>query len=228
MFTTPVAIPGTVSAVATASADDTCKLWLASTGERLDTLIQPLKECYAVAFSPNGKQVLSGGADNRVRIWQFVSRTKASINPQIEARFAHEGAVLQMQFTPDGTRLVTAADNRTIKVWETKGYTEIHLYEQQPALPIAMAVSADGREFFIGRSDGSLGRYEITRDAPTAERPVAPVAASSEPMPMPSEMMKTAEQEPNNTPAVATALTVPGIATGVVNSTSEGNVDVDC
>ncbi|HVJ86503.1 MAG TPA: c-type cytochrome domain-containing protein [Caulifigura sp.] len=214
--------------VATASADDTCKLWLAATGERLDTLIQPLKECYTVAFSPNGRQVLSGGADNRVRIWQFVSKKKPAINPQLEARFAHEGAILQMQFTPDGKRLVTAADNRTIKVWETKGYTEIHLFEPQPSLPISLAMAGNGREFFVGRSDGSLGRYEIPAQAPTAEQPAAPVVASAEPMPMPSEMQKVAEQEPNNAPAQATAITVPGIVTGVVQAATGNAADVDC
>jgi len=213
--------------VATASADDTCKVWLAATGERLDTLTQPLKECYTVAFSPNGKQVLSGGADNRVRIWQLLSRQKPAINPQIEARFAHEGAILQMAFIPDGSRLVTIADNRTIKVWETKKFTELHLYETQPALPISLAVAADGREFFVGRLDGSLGRYEIPQVTPAAESPAVAAVTSAAPMPMPSEMSRAAEQEPNNAPGVATRIAVPGVATGAVHNASGTEPDVD-
>lgn len=214
--------------IATASADDTCKLWLAATGERLDTLIQPLKECYAVAFSPNGRQVLSGGADNRVRIWKFVSKKKPAINPQIEARFAHEGAILQMQFSSDGSRLVTAADNRTIKVWETKRYTEAHVYEQQPALPASLAISSDGRQFFVGRLDGSIGQYDIPSETPAVEKQAVATLAAAEPMPIPSEMQTTAEQEPNHTPGAATVLAVPGIATGVVNATGDEPADIDC
>ncbi len=216
------------SVVATASADDTCKIWLAATGERLDTLIQPLKECYAVAFSPDGRQVLSGGADNRIRIWQFISRKKPAINPQTEARFAHEGAILQMAFSPDGSRLVTAADNRTIKVWETKNYTELKLFDAQPALPVALAIGADGKEFFIGRLDGSLTRFEIPQSAAPQDAAAAPVVAVVEPMPMPSTMASTAEQEPNNDPATATPLAIPAIATGVVHSPADGKADVDC
>jgi WD40 repeat protein len=215
------------SLVATASADDTCKVWLAATGERLDTLGQPLKESYTVAFSPNGRQVLSGGADNRVRVWRLISKKKPAINPQIEARFAHEGAILQMSFTPDGTRLVTVADNKTIKVWETKKFTELHLYEPQPSLPISLAISADGREFFVGRLDGSLARYEIPRETPAVAAPVMAAVTPAEPMPMPSEMSKTAEQEPNNAPAVATTIQAPGIATGVVYTADSKQPDVD-
>ncbi|QDT56288.1 WD domain, G-beta repeat [Caulifigura coniformis] len=213
--------------VATASADDTCKLWAASTGERLDTLIQPLKECYAVAFSPDGERVLAGGADSRIRVWQFVSKTKPAINPQIEARFAHEGAILQMALTPDGSRLITAADNRTIKLWETTRLTEIHLYESQPSLPVALAVSGDGREFFVGRLDGSLARYDIPQAKSTATTLPTVAATPAEPMPMPSEMATTAEQEPNNEPGSATPITAPGTATGIVHSAGDDRPDVD-
>jgi len=213
--------------VATASADDTCKLWLAATGERLDTLIQPLKECYAVAFSPDGQRILAAGADNRIRVWQFLSKTKPAINPQIEARFAHEGAILQMVFTPDGSRLITASDNKTIKLWETKQFTEIHLYEQQPSIPVALAVSGDGREFFVGRLDGSLGRYDIPQAKSVTATPATVAAAPIEPMPMPSEMTTMAEQEPNNQPASATVIAAPGMVTGVVHSADDARPDVD-
>ncbi len=38
--------------LASASADETVKLWQVDSGKRLDTLPQPLKEQFTVAFTP--------------------------------------------------------------------------------------------------------------------------------------------------------------------------------
>lgn len=208
--------------VATASADDTCKLWSVATGERLDTLGQPLKEVYCVTFSPDGRFVLAGGADNRIRVWQFLSKTNAVINPLVYARFGHEGAILQMAFTPNGKRLVTLADDRTLKLWETETYNEVRAYERQPA--IAAAVATTGNEgLVVGRLDGTLAAYEISGEAVNRVEAAAPVAGA--PMPA-AEMTTVAETEPNDEPAQATAITVPATATGVVNTAA--GIDADC
>src|SRR5690606_29544121 len=122
-----------------ASADDTCKIWRVSDGERMDTLGQPLKEAYTCAFSPDGRFVVAGGADNRIRVWRFVSKDRPRINPPVHARFAHEGTVLRIAFTRDGSRLVSIAEDRTLKVWETQQYTELKLWENQPDIPAALA-----------------------------------------------------------------------------------------
>src|SRR5690606_17134549 len=126
---------------------ETCKLWRVSDGERLDTLSQPLKECYSVAFTPDGQYVVAGGADHRIRVWQFVSKEKPLINPQIHARFAHEAPVDRLALTPDGTRLVSVAEDRTIKIWETRSFTELSLREDRPEVAMALAMSPAGDRF---------------------------------------------------------------------------------
>ena len=57
--------------LASASGDRTVKLWDTATGNRLDTLSQPLKEQYTCAFSPDGTRLVAGGADNRIRLWKI-------------------------------------------------------------------------------------------------------------------------------------------------------------
>jgi len=49
--------------LASASADATVKLWNVKTGERLDTLGQPESEQCTVAFTPDDRAVVAGGAD---------------------------------------------------------------------------------------------------------------------------------------------------------------------
>ncbi|MFG0333218.1 MAG: c-type cytochrome domain-containing protein, partial [Maioricimonas sp. JB049] len=144
-----------------ASADDTCKVWRISDGERMDTLSQPLKAAYCCAFSPDGRFIVAGGADNSLRVWRFVSQDGPRINPQVIARFAHEGPIVQLGFTPDGSKLVSVAEDRTVKVWNTRGYRELKLWENQPDVAMALAIAPTGGSFVLGRMDGSLARYEI-------------------------------------------------------------------
>lgn len=202
------------TALASASADDTCKVWRVSDGERLDTLGQPTKEQYAVAFSPDGKFIVAGGADNRIRVWQFVSRETPQINPLLIARFAHEGPIVQLAFTPDGARLVSSAENRTVKLWNTADYSEVRLYDEQPAVAMAVAVAGDGRSFLLGRMDGSLASLPIDATESHAAEVVA--VARLAPPQSPAPMSEASEQEPNDDVAKAMPIAAPARVTGLI------------
>jgi mono/diheme cytochrome c family protein len=205
-----------------ASADDTCKIWRVSDGERMDTLGQPLKEAYTCAFSPDGRFVAAGGADNRIRVWRFVSKDRPRINPPVHARFAHEAAVLRIAFTRDGSRLVSIAEDRTHKVWETQRYTELKLWENQPDIPAAVAIAPDGKSFTVGRLDGSIESFDIPQQAAPAtpgDRPQQVAAAA--PMPDMGPPQEQTEVEPNSDPASAMSITLPAKITGVVHTAAQ-------
>ena len=117
------------STLASASADETIKVWDVQTGKRLDTLGQPLDEQYTVRFSPTDDLIVGGGADNRIRVWQFVSKGKQRINPLVYARFAHERPVVKVAFSADSKTLVSVSDDRSIKYWETRTFTEYAVHK---------------------------------------------------------------------------------------------------
>ncbi len=218
--------------LASASADDTVKVWSVESGARLDTLSQPLKEQYAVAFHPAGQWILAAGADNRIRSWRFLSKDRARINPPAMSRFAHEAAITHMVFTPDGGVLVTAAEDRTIKLWETQGYTQYQLFESQPDVIGAIAVSPRGDRLAVGRMDGSFSVLPFRKpparsvaDAPP-ERGPAENAVSREVSP---SIPTIQEQEPNDTVAAAQAVKLPVTIAGKIQSSrtsSDGNSEV--
>jgi hypothetical protein len=204
-----------------ASADDTCKVWRVADGERMDTLGQPLEEQYTAAFSPDGRFIVSGGADNRIRVWRFVSRNKPRINPLLVARFAHEDAVLKLAYSADGSRLVSIAEDRTVKVWETRGYNELHL-QQEPE--VAAALAADAGKYVVGRLDGSLASYKLP-----AARIVKP---TGEPEPEEPEMVEIeddpmkviVEQEPNDGAQLAHRVDAPAQISGVVQTPEDSDL----
>jgi mono/diheme cytochrome c family protein len=148
--------------LASASADRTVKLWDVAAGERRDTLSQPLKDQYTIAFSPDGKKLVAGGVDNRIRVWQISETAAETTNPLLEARFAHEGAVLNVTFSSDGKSLVSSADDRTVKLWDTTGpeLVEKLLLDKQPDWAPALAFALEDQAVVVGRLDGSIEFYD--------------------------------------------------------------------
>lgn len=146
--------------LASASGDRTVKLWDVATGARRDTLSQPLKDVYTVAFAPDGKKLAAGGVDNRIRIWQISDVAAETTNPLLDAKYAHEGAILHLTFSADGKTLVSTSDDRTAKIWNFPDMRERAVLEKQsdwaPALDF---VSSE--KIALGRLDGSLGFYDM-------------------------------------------------------------------
>ena len=148
--------------LASASADRTVKLWDVATGERRDTLSQSLKELYTVAFSPDGKRLVAGGVDNRIRVWEISETAAETTNPLLEARFAHEGAILHIVYAEDGKTLLTSSDDRTVKLWNAPEIKERLLLERQPDWPPALALTLGNRVAVVGRLDGTMQFYDTS------------------------------------------------------------------
>ena len=165
--------------LASASGDRTVKLWDVASGERLDTFGQPTKEQYCVAFSPDGNRVAAGGVDNRIRVWQISKDGKENTNPLLYARFAHEGAVVNLVYSADSKTLISAGEDRTVKVWDAEPMNERLMLEQQSDWAPALAIAPDGKTVAVGRLDGSLAIYDTaTGDLVPVPPPPKPDLAS--------------------------------------------------
>lgn len=66
---------------------------------------------WSVAFSPDGKSVLTGSLDQTARLWD-----RATLRP-IGGAMQHQGPVMAVAFRPDGKGVLTASGDNTVRLW---------------------------------------------------------------------------------------------------------------
>jgi WD40 repeat protein len=69
------------------SADDTLKLWDASSGECLRTFSGHSLAVVSCAFSPDGSRLLSGSADNTLKLWDATTGECLETRPHDDGEF---------------------------------------------------------------------------------------------------------------------------------------------
>lgn len=151
--------------LASVSYDRTAKVYDPGTGNRLETFGQALKELNAVTFSPDGKTLLTGGNDNRIRSYAIGAEGKEGQNQLLATVFAHEGAILKLAYSPDGKSVASSADDRTVKLFDAADLKQRRQLELQPDWPTALAF-AGNETLVVGRADGSLGWYGTSEGKP--------------------------------------------------------------
>ena len=66
-----------------------------------------------MAFSPDGKQIVSGSGDTTVRRWD--AATGQQLLPALEG---HTGGVSSVAFSPDGKQIVSGSWDTTVRRWD--------------------------------------------------------------------------------------------------------------
>jgi hypothetical protein len=110
---------------------------------------------WAVAFSPDGRHIVSGSMDNTVRLWDV--RTGREVG-----RFAgHTDGVTSVAFAPDGRSVVSGGLDDTVRSWDVATRREGRCLEARAGRVFAVALSPDGRYALSGHEDNSLRLWEV-------------------------------------------------------------------
>jgi len=98
--------------LASASADQTVRLWDFRNGKPLQKMRGHSGEVFCLQFSRDSQRLASGGADNRAIIWN------PPTGHPITEMVGHSAAINSIAFSPDRRRLLTGSQDNTIKLWD--------------------------------------------------------------------------------------------------------------
>ncbi len=107
-------------------------------------------EVFALAFSPDGSLLASGGGDQTIRIWE------PATGRDVMVLRGHMGSIRALAFSPNGRWLASGSSDTTIRVWELASGKELKALTSRFGAVRAVAFSPDGQLIASGGDDGSL------------------------------------------------------------------------
>jgi uncharacterized protein (TIGR03067 family) len=140
--------------LATASFDQTVKLWDLPSGKDRATLEGHTDKVNCVVFSPDGKTLATAGLDGIVKLWDVATAK------ELATLKGHQGWVTAAAFTPDGKTLASASTDRTIKIWQIATQSEQATLQGHTAEVESVSFSPDGKTLASGSWDGNVRLWD--------------------------------------------------------------------
>jgi Tol biopolymer transport system component len=147
------------------------KVWDAQTGHETLTLNYS-RGSTSVSFSPDGKRIVSssipvtGGFDNTIIVWDAqtgkTTLTLRGRRRQHHPGTGHSGFVTMVSFSPDGKRIVSGSNDKTIKVWDAQTGQETLTLEGHEYAVTMVSFSPDGKRIVSGGEGGTVKVWNIS------------------------------------------------------------------
>ena len=112
--------------------------WQRQTHLELKTL-RHLAPVWAVAFSPDGRDILTGSTDGTAKVWDAVS------GEELFPLSGHSDCICSVSFSPDGRRILTSSEDTTARIWDAATGKELLLLNDHNGTVYVAAFSADSR-----------------------------------------------------------------------------------
>jgi WD40 repeat protein len=154
--------------LASASADNTIKVWDLQSQKPIATLAGHSASVNSVAFSPDGKTLASASRDNTIKVWDLQSQKP------IATLAGHSASVNSVTFSPDGKTLASASRDNTIKVWNWQSQKSIATLTDHSASVYSVAFSPDGKTLASASADRTIKVWNLQ-----SQKPIATLAGHS-------------------------------------------------
>ncbi|KIM97029.1 hypothetical protein OIDMADRAFT_105875 [Oidiodendron maius Zn] len=111
---------------------------------------------FAIAFSPDGRQIASGSDGWTIKLWD------ATTGDLQKTLTGHSNSVFAIAFSPDGRQIASGSHDRTIKLWDaTTGNFQKTLTGHLGSV-LAIVFSPDSRQIASGSRDPMIKLWDAT------------------------------------------------------------------
>lgn len=142
----------------------------------LATLRGHRENVFSVAYSPDGKLLVTTSGDPSIKVWDVAS-TKL-LKTFGEGNDGHKQIILSVAVSPDGGQFATASADNSLKFWDMPTSNAIKEIVQATA-PRSVAVSPDGKLVAAGSTDGKVRLWNAADGKAIGELPAGGVAVNA-------------------------------------------------
>ncbi len=157
-----VAFPVGYSELFATCSNSDIRVWNARTRHELLRIRVPNLECLAIAFSYDGKSIISGWDDGKIRAFKPQSGKLIYV-----INDAHRDGVTALAVTKDGQRIISGGEGGQVRVWSVSGQTTrmIASMKEHKARVNCVQLNNDDKECVSASADGSCIVWSLERFA---------------------------------------------------------------
>jgi WD40 repeat protein len=104
----------------------------------------------SVAFSPNGRYLLSGGKDRKLWLWNLKS------GKLVKTFVGHSDIISSVAFSSDSQYAISGSRDRTVRIWNVNSGRLLDTYRGHNGFVSSVNFSSDGRYVLSGSYDKTL------------------------------------------------------------------------
>jgi WD40 repeat protein len=113
----------------------------------------------SVAFSPDGRSIVSGSGDGAVRVWDAITGIER------HSIYSHKDWVLSVAFSPNSQFIVSGSSDMTVRVWDANTGAERHTMHGHEDRVYSVAFSPDGQSIVSGSGDETVRVWDADTGA---------------------------------------------------------------
>src|SRR4051812_14854616 len=141
--------------IATASFDNTARIWDAETGQEIMALGKPAEHFIQIVFSRDGNLIATASYDRTARLWD------ARTGQLIRDFTGHTDRLRSLAFSSDDRRLVTGSYDRTVRIWDVATGKQLKVLTGHDEVVSGVGFSPDGARVVSSSYDKTVRIWDV-------------------------------------------------------------------